>query len=238
MFTPRHILSIAILAILPALALCFASGFGNSPADASHWSADHQFLKAVSVQDELARDTSPPLAASTIGNRLTTNAGVLPHSSGVATDRLANQDQKALTAESVEQTEHGTKPSPEIVASFDGLGVGFEGPQGTTKVGNPSDNSLAVGPDHIMQTVNSKMAIFTKKGSKFDRDGQGALWPRQHRQRFQGLWRLRRPQQRRRRRPLRPACRPLAGGPSASFGDCRSKRTTHRAKPADRCKSV
>ena len=37
---------------------------------------------------------------------------------------------------------------------------------------NPSDNSLAVGPDHIMQTVNTRMAIFTKKGKRFD-DGQG-----------------------------------------------------------------
>src|SRR5205823_6200308 len=29
---------------------------------------------------------------------------------------------------------------------------------------NPSDNSMAVGPDHIMQTVNSRMAVFDKKG--------------------------------------------------------------------------
>ena len=33
---------------------------------------------------------------------------------------------------------------------------------------NPSDNSLAVGPDHIVQIVNSRMAIFTKKGKRFD----------------------------------------------------------------------
>ncbi|MBN1387007.1 MAG: hypothetical protein JW965_01085 [Bacteroidales bacterium] len=75
------------------------------------------------------------------------------------------------SASSVEQTEQGTRPAAEIVASFDGLGFGFEGPQGTAMHRNPSDNSLAVGPDHIMQTVNSKMAIFTKKGKRYDSTG-------------------------------------------------------------------
>ena len=72
----------------------------------------------------------------------------------------------------VEQRAQGTRPAAELVASFDGLGVGFEGPQGTAVTRNPSDNSLAVGPDHIVQTVNSRMAIFTKKGKKFDTTGR------------------------------------------------------------------
>jgi hypothetical protein len=42
-----------------------------------------------------------------------------------------------------------------MVASFDGLGVGFEGPHGGWTGRNPSDNSLAVGPDHIVQIVNT-----------------------------------------------------------------------------------
>jgi hypothetical protein len=50
------------------------------------------------------------------------------------------------------------------VRSFDGLGVGFEGPQGPAIGRNPSDNSLAVGPEHIVQTVNSRLAIFDKTG--------------------------------------------------------------------------
>lgn len=65
---------------------------------------------------------------------------------------------------SVEQTSQGTRAPAELVASFDGLGVGFEGPQGPATGRNPSDNSLAVGPDHIVQTVNSRMAIFDKTG--------------------------------------------------------------------------
>ncbi|HKV98375.1 MAG TPA: hypothetical protein VJN96_01060, partial [Vicinamibacterales bacterium] len=77
----------------------------------------------------------------------------------------------------VEQTTMGTKPAAALLASFDGLGVGFEGPQGTATVRNPSDNSLAVGPDHIVQIVNSRMAIFTKKGSKFDTTGKPLYGP-------------------------------------------------------------
>lgn len=75
-------------------------------------------------------------------------------------------------AAAVEQRAQGTKPSAAMIASFDGLGIGFEGPQGAGRSGNPSDNSLAVGPDHIVQTVNSRMAIFTKKGAKFDTTGR------------------------------------------------------------------
>ena len=72
----------------------------------------------------------------------------------------------------VEQRSQGTRLPAALVASFDGLGVGFDGPQGAGRSGNPSDNSLAVGPNHIVQTVNSRMAIFTKKGAMFDTTGK------------------------------------------------------------------
>jgi hypothetical protein len=72
----------------------------------------------------------------------------------------------------VEQTAPGTRPPAVMVASFDGLGVGFTGPHGPSPGRNPSDNSLAVGPDHIVQTVNTRMAVFTKKGKKFDETGR------------------------------------------------------------------
>ncbi len=70
----------------------------------------------------------------------------------------------ASTAAEVEQTTAGTQPSATLVASFDGLGFGFRGPHGPAAGRNPSDNSLAVGPDHIVQTVNSRLAIFSKTG--------------------------------------------------------------------------
>ena len=71
----------------------------------------------------------------------------------------------------VEQTSAGTRPPATLVDSFDGLGIGFDGPQGNADGRNPSDNSLAVGPDHIVQTVNSRLAVFTKKGKKFPATG-------------------------------------------------------------------
>src|SRR6478672_4559225 len=83
----------------------------------------------------------------------------------------------ALGAQSVEQTTMGTKTGLELIASFDGLGAGFNGPQGTTSLRNPSDNSLAAGPDHIVQIVNSRMAIYTKKGKKYNETGRVLYGP-------------------------------------------------------------
>jgi hypothetical protein len=77
----------------------------------------------------------------------------------------------------VEQKTMGTGPAAQVVESFDGLGVGFEGPQGTASLRNPSDNSLAVGRDHIFQIVNSRMALFTKKGKRFPATGKALYGP-------------------------------------------------------------
>jgi hypothetical protein len=77
----------------------------------------------------------------------------------------------------VEQTEQGTGPAPVLAASFDGMGATFSGPQGTFRGNNPSDNSLAVGPNHIVQIVNSRTAIFTKKGKKFNETGKALYGP-------------------------------------------------------------
>src|SRR5579863_5599057 len=64
---------------------------------------------------------------------------------------------------SIEQTSQGKRPALPVIVSFDGLGVGFDGPQPAAGR-NPSDNSLAVGPDHVVQIVNSRMAVFSKTG--------------------------------------------------------------------------
>ncbi len=71
----------------------------------------------------------------------------------------------------VEQTSRGTLPAVPLLESFDGLGAGFQGPQGTAEFRNPSDNSLAVGPNHVVQIVNSRIAIYSKKGRKYDKTG-------------------------------------------------------------------
>lgn len=78
---------------------------------------------------------------------------------------LAQGPPPALAASAVsEQTWHGAREAPGVVASFDGLGADLHA--GVTPPRNPSDNSLAVGPDHVMQTVNSEVAVFTKSGTR------------------------------------------------------------------------
>src|SRR5260221_9380820 len=67
---------------------------------------------------------------------------------------------------SIEQTMPGAKPAAQLVESFDGMGGR-----------NPSDNSLAVGPDHIVQIVNSRLAIYAKRGKRFATTGRTLYGP-------------------------------------------------------------
>jgi hypothetical protein len=74
----------------------------------------------------------------------------------------------------IEQTSPGPRPAAQLVESFDGLGAGLTAAAAPR---NPSDNSLAVGPDHIIQTVNSQLVVFTKKGKRFDTTGRVLYGP-------------------------------------------------------------
>lgn len=65
----------------------------------------------------------------------------------------------------VEQRRHGSAAGLRLVRQFDGLGEGFVGPHGAVTLRNPSDNSLAVGRRHVVQTVNSQWAVFRKDGT-------------------------------------------------------------------------
>ncbi len=79
--------------------------------------------------------------------------------------------------DSIEQNQPGSRAPMAKVESFDGLGFGFAGPQGTAKLRNPSDNTLAIGPDHIVQIVNSRMAVYSKKGAQFGQTGKVLYGP-------------------------------------------------------------
>ena len=87
----------------------------------------------------------------------------------------------------VEQTHMGAGPAPQLIASFGGLGAGFPGTDSTVRFRNPSDNTLAVGYDHIFQIVNSRMAIYTKAGKQFDETGKVLFGPVETRMVFQGF---------------------------------------------------
>lgn len=102
---------------------------------------------------------------------------------GLSPDETAELQEQSLppgapeisaTSAAIEQTSQGQRPALEVLNGFDGLGAGFKGPQSGTGPAffrNPSDNSLAVGPDNIMQIVNSRFAVYTKKGSRYNSTG-------------------------------------------------------------------
>jgi hypothetical protein len=162
--------SLAAFGAVPLVALAGRGGT-TTPALVST-------VGAVEVHRAAAHDRSAPLRAS----------------ADVAVRRTRVDERKAATAgasraagKDVEQTTPGDRPPPRVAASFDGLGAGFAGPQGTARLRNPSDNSLAVGPDHIVQIVNSRMAIFTKKGAQFDTTGRVLYGPVETRNVFRGF---------------------------------------------------
>jgi len=84
----------------------------------------------------------------------------------------------------VEQTSPGKRAPADLIESFDGLGADLFA---TSPPRNPSDNSLAVGPDHIIQTVNSQLVVFTKKGKRFDTTGRVLYGPIATNTAFAGL---------------------------------------------------
>ncbi len=138
----------------------------------------------VQSSDAVKHDTSKSLK---LVPTITQSDQQLPSYSAGNFTRRPPAKRNQLKNSNVEQSYFGKKPSPLLVESFDGLGEGFVGPQGTATLRNPSDNSLAVGPDHILQTVNSKMAIFTKKGARFDTTGKVLYGPVETRNVFKGF---------------------------------------------------
>lgn len=169
-----------------ALALAGAvacSGESNSP----------EAHGRVEVQRAVQLDTSPPLMQLAEYDRPAIRDGaaaprVRPGAGrGVTLSPPAHEEDEAFAAPGlraippgaadVEQTTPGTRASAELVASFDGLGASFRGPQGSATLRNPSDNSLAVGPNHVVQTVNTRMAVFTKRGERFDSTGRVLYGP-------------------------------------------------------------
>jgi hypothetical protein len=121
----------------------------------------------LEIHRALKFDVSPPLG------RLDTSlegAEAKAHApaEGAAKDPAATKTvAPSVSADrTVEQTAQGERPPLATVDNFDGLGQGFYGPQGGTEVRNPSDNSLAVGPNNVVQIVNAWFAVYTKTGKR------------------------------------------------------------------------
>src|SRR5215472_16624322 len=156
-----------------------------------HAQVARPYAGAVLVHRAMNYDESPPLVSIQVSSEGTE----LPDCQGapcgtspawMADDSYAEQEKApdeaippptpppAVSPEgiAVEQTSQGTRPAVPLLESFDGLGAGFAGPQGKINARNPSDNSLAIGPDHIVQIVNSRIAIYSKKSKKYDKSGK------------------------------------------------------------------
>lgn len=153
-----------------------ASAAGQNPSsDAAAWQPGRTIVNPAVHQDR-----SAPLPSLYAAYQAPPRPPHRPRPGG------AEQAQKpapippaTITAQgaAVEQVSQGTRPAPTLITSFDGLGVGFSGPQGTAEARNPSDNSLGVGPDEIVQIVNSRMAIYAKKGKRHPATGAVLFGP-------------------------------------------------------------
>lgn len=135
----------------------------------------------ITVRLSIRNDISRPLARLRNSNALDANAdeGRERFVRAQPSDAIPTPTPPPIPAAgaAVEQKSQGTRASAQIVESFDGLGVGFAGPQGKANVRNPSDNSLAVGPDHVVQIVNTRVAIYTRKGKRFKTTGEVLYGP-------------------------------------------------------------
>ena len=131
--------------------------------------------RIAEVHQSVRTDVSQRLSLRRDANAET----IQQNTQGESRDSALTRSSRSVPAAgaAVEQTAQGSRPSAMLLESFDGLGFGFEGPQGKANVRNPSDNTLAVGPDHIVQIVNSRMAVFTKKGKRFDATGRVLYGP-------------------------------------------------------------
>jgi hypothetical protein len=136
----------------------------------------------ISVHRAAGHDISPPLASLKDSGTATGRADCDPDDDGCGVSPADPDDPDAppqarrpdpppvvpppvpAAGAAVEQKSQGSRSAVKAVASFDGLGFGFDGPQGGGRMSNPSDNSLAVGLDRVVQIVNSRFAVFDKSG--------------------------------------------------------------------------
>jgi hypothetical protein len=165
-------------ALMPILAFALAQSAAQAPPasapDASAWTAGHTI-----VNPAVKFDCSAPLPKLQAAYQIPPRADRRHSTTAPVAEPTKAPPAVTIPAQgaAVEQFTQGARPSAIEVASFDGLGAGFQGPQGTADARNPSDNSLAVGPNEIVQIVNSRMAIFTKKSAKYPATGKALFGP-------------------------------------------------------------
>jgi hypothetical protein len=145
-----------------------------SPSDASAWQPGHPI-----VNPPARFDRSAPLPQLFVAYKLPPRPDHQHSTTAPVAEATIAPPAVTIVPEgaAIEQTTQGARPAPALVVGFDGLGAGFEGPQGKVAARNPSDNSLGVGPNEIVQIVNSRLAIFTRKGAKYPETGKPLFGP-------------------------------------------------------------
>ncbi len=156
MSAPRR----TLLAGLPAgiaVALLIAVGVVSASASAASRATRD---KPADLSAAVQYDTSPPLASMQPADAppLDTKKEHPQHKYPVPAATTA--------ADPVLQSSVGGAAAPSLANNFEGLGVGFTGPQGTFTVNSaPPDPNSAVGPNNIVEVVNSGLAVFNKTGT-------------------------------------------------------------------------
>jgi hypothetical protein len=167
-------LSRGCLASLLATAPLSAAASAQTPyPPLSEWTAGH-----VIVNPAVHFDRSQPLSAmATMWKPPPPPANRVRHATTGVPDESGAPPMPKISeaASAIEQTTQGAKPALQLLTSFDGLGAGFTGPQGPAAGRNPSDNSLAAGPNEVVQIVNSHLAIFSKQGKQYPTTGKAVF---------------------------------------------------------------
>lgn len=162
----------ASLAIAGAVLLPGRAPAQNPSTDVSAWQPGR-----IIVNPPVRHDRSAPLRSMVATWRMPPVPPLRHHTSTEKKSAPPVPSDIAPAGAAIEQTTQGTRPPALQVAAFDGLGDGFTGPQGREQARNPSDNSLGVGPSHIVQIVNSRLAVFTKKSARYHVTGRTLLGP-------------------------------------------------------------
>ncbi len=158
---PRMLLTLVTMMIaIPTMLLSF-SLFIPGSAQAHGLSSHVSSQGRVTVNAAVKHDVSPPLRSiRPVHTAATTKQRPLLHMPALrqgSPNGIRDHVQNARVPAAI--------PSPSN--SFDGVGNGFTGPQGTfTVTSAPSDPNGTVGPQDYVQIVNTDFAIFNKDASR------------------------------------------------------------------------
>jgi len=152
----------SLVRALPVLAFGWSVVLAGCGSNAQPENGQTSRAKPI-VDRSIHHDVSPPLRTM-MGPPENDSDQKETHERNIAEPRpLAPNG--AVSDPVVQNSMTGTA-APTAGAGFDGIGQGFTGPQGTFTVNSaPPDPDLAVGPNHIVQIVNSAIAIFNKSGT-------------------------------------------------------------------------